>query len=225
MLHLIDRTLKPQAWLLILFPRNLMTQPMWVTLESYLFSCLHPPCMPLQLWDTEKDWVLLVWVFTSLGIQMYFMWRGPGFFDQHQGSHSPSPFWFKSCSLVNNFSHDCQGYLHKHMFTLLEGKHCFSGYVCEYQPHSGWLNQIGSKLKGRPSAKVVDLPPDFSSTPSLLVSAWAPRAGALTLPLFVMHLVLLFWSRCVSGNDPPVCGSPLSLWAPDFNEGLGFSSI
>lgn len=86
---------------------------MWVTLESHLFSCLHPPCMPLQLWNTEKDWVLLVWVFTSLGIQLCFMWRGPGFFDQHQGSHSPSPFWFKSCSLVNNFSHDCQGYLHK----------------------------------------------------------------------------------------------------------------
>jgi len=41
----------------------------------------------------------------------------------------------------------------------------------------------------------------------MLVSDWAPRAGALTLPLLVMYLVLLFWSHCVSGNDLPVCGS------------------
>lgn len=41
MLQPIDKTLKQEAELFILFPRNLMTQPMWVTLESLLISCFH----------------------------------------------------------------------------------------------------------------------------------------------------------------------------------------
>lgn len=52
-----------------------------------------------------------------------------------------------------------------------------------------------------------------------------PGLGLQFVLSLSFHSVLLRLSHCVSGSDLHALGNLPSPWAPDFSEGLGFSSV